>query len=161
MTKKLKTIDLKGNAYAQVKERIQAFRADTVRGSISTDTDLRDGVVIIKATVISDLSDESSKRATGQSFGKVGGQKEFEKLETIAVGRALAFMGYGTDGAVASADEMEDFEAYKLEKKNEAIETLRECKSQDDLKTVFLNLGSLMADKDIIKTKDELKAILK
>jgi len=35
--------------------------------------------------------------------------KDFEKQETIAVGRALAFAGFLSDGEVASYEEMEDF----------------------------------------------------
>ena len=38
---------------------------------------------------------------------KVGGrQKQFEKQETIAVGRALAFAGYLASGDIATAEEM-------------------------------------------------------
>lgn len=155
--KKLKTISLQGKEYAQVKDRILEFRKDTVRGSITTEVEFKDGLVVMKATVITDLADEHSRRATGQAFGKVGGQKEFEKLETIAVGRALAFLGYAADGAVASSEEMEDFQDYVEEKKQNALKEMSTCKTQDELKTVFLSLGTLMADKDIIAKKDEMK----
>lgn len=158
---KLKTISLQGKEYAQVKDRIKAFREDTTNGSITTEVDYKDGIAIMKATVISDLSNESSKRATGQAFGKVDGQKAFEKLETIAVGRALAFMGYMTDGAVASSEEMEQFEEYKETKKEEALDTLSGAQTKEELKQIFVSLGSLMADKDIIAKKDELKLKLK
>lgn len=158
---KIKTISLQGKEYAQVKDRIKAFREKTTNGSITTDVEYKDGVAIMKATVISDLSSENSKRATGQAFGKVDGQKAFEKLETIAVGRALAFMGYMTDGAVASSEEMEQFEEYKLGKKQEAMDALSSAQSQVELKEIFISLGSLMADKDIISKKDELKTKLK
>lgn len=155
--KKLKTISLQGKEYAQVKDRILEFRKDTVRGSITTEVDFKDGLAIMKAIVVKDLSDEASPRATGQAFGKVGGQKEFEKLETIAVGRALAFLGYAADGAVASSEEMEDFQDYVEEKKQQAIDKMSVCKTQDELKAVFISLGSLMADKDVIAKKNEMK----
>ena len=158
---KIKTITLQGKEYAQVKDRIKAFREDTTNGSITTDVTYNDGVAIMKATVISDLASEFSKRATGQAFGKVDGQKGFEKLETIAVGRALAFMGYMTDGAVASSEEMEQFEEYKKGKKEEALNLLATATDQAELKEMFMSLGSLMADKDVIAKKDELKAKLK
>ena len=36
--------------------------------------------------------------------------KSFEKLESIAVGRALAFAGFSADGEIASFEEMEEYE---------------------------------------------------
>jgi hypothetical protein len=159
--KKTATINLQGKEYAQVKDRIKMFREENKNGSISTDTLVNpDGSVILKATVISDLSDENSKRSTGQAFGKLIKEKAFEKLETIAVGRALAFLGYMADGAIASSDEMEDFENYRSEKRHEAIDLLQACKSSEELKKTFLSLGNLMADKDVIKVKDEMKTKL-
>jgi len=158
---KLKTIKLSGKDYAQVKDRVKKFREETKNGSIETSMQqLPDGSVVTKATVITDLSDESSKRATGQAFGKVTGQKAFEKLETIAVGRAMAFLGYLADGEIASSDEMEEFLEYQEQKKEHAVTRLNECKTVDDLKDAFLTLGSLSGDAEIIKLKDELKAKL-
>lgn len=155
---KIKTIKLSGKDYAQVKDRVKKFREETTKGSIDTEQmQLADGTMVLKATVIVDVSDEGSKRATGQAFGKVGGQKAFEKLETIAVGRALAFLGYLADGEIASSEEMEGFEAHKIEKRMEAIDGLQVCKTVDELKAKYISLGNLMADKDVIKVKDEVK----
>lgn len=158
---KLKTIKLKDKDYAQVKERIKAFREDTTKGSIETESkQLEDGTMVLKATVVIDISDEGSKRASGQAFGKVSGIKAFEKLETIAVGRALAFLGYLADGEVASSDEMEEFLQHKEEKKEEAITELKKCKTTDELKGMFISLGTLMSNKEIIKAKDDMKSKL-
>ena len=158
----IKTIDLQGKKYAQVKDRLAQFRADAPNGSISTDTTYNpDGTAILKATIIFDLALDGSKRATGQSFGKLNGQKAFEKLETIAVGRALALLGYLADGEIASSDEMEEFLSYKDNQKQEAITKLKDCKKVDELKSVFLSLGNLMSDPEIIKIKDEIKGGLK
>lgn len=155
---KINTIDLQGKKYAQVKDRIKAFREDTKNGSIDTESkQLDDGTMVLKATIIFDISDEGSKRATGQAFGKVGGQKAFEKLETIAVGRALALLGYLADGEVASSDEMEDFIIYKEEKKEEGIKQLQACKTLEELRSCFIDLGTLMSDKEVLKTKDDMK----
>jgi len=52
---------------------------------------------------------------------------------------------------------MEDFFAYKEEKKMEVIVDIQKIKTLDELKTYFLSLGSLMADKAVIKAKDEMK----
>ena len=158
MVKKTKTISLQGKEYAQVRDRIKEFRTDCPNGSTETKPEMLDGgQMVFQATVIKDLSDESSARATGSSYGKSTGTKSFEKLETIAVGRALAFLGYGADGAIASSEEMEDFFAYKEEQKMEAITAMQKVKTLDELKTYFLSLGSLMADKAVIKAKDEMK----
>ena len=162
MVKKTKTMKVQGGAeYAQVHDRIKEFRTDCPNGSIKTKPEmLDDGQLFFKATVIKDLSDESSARADGSSYGKSTGTKSFEKLETSAVGRALAFLGYGADGAIASSEEMEDFFAYKEEKKMEVIVDIQKIKTLDELKTYFLSLGSLMADKAVIKAKDEMKVKL-
>ncbi len=161
MVKKTKTISLQGKEYAQVRDRIKEFRTDCPNGSTETKPEMLDGgQMVFQATVIKDLSDESSARATGSSYGKSTGTKSFEKLETIAVGRALAFLGYGADGAIASSEEMEDFFAYKEEQKMEAITVMQKVKTLDELKTYFLSLGSLMANKAIIKAKDEMKVKL-
>ena len=158
----IKTIDLQGKKYAQVKDRLAQFRADAPNGSIETDTTYNnDGTAILKATIIFDNSDAGSKKATGQSFGKLNGQKAFEKLETIAVGRALAMLGYLSDGEIASSDEMEEFIAYKENQKQEAIAMLKDCKTIDELKEVFMSLGNLMSDPEVIKIKNEIKGGLK
>lgn len=159
--KKVPTIDLKGKEYAQVKDRVKKFRENTTNGSIETEMQqLPDGSVVIKATVVVDKSDEGSRSATGQSFGKIGTDKAFEKLETIAVGRALAFLGYLADGEIASSDEMEEFVKYQQGKKDDAIDLLKSAKSTDELKETFTKLGNLMADTEIIKVKDEMKSKL-
>lgn len=147
--------------YAKVNDRLLEFRADCPNGSISTEPQmLENGQMFFKAVVIKDLSNENLSRATGTSYGDVKNDKGFEKLETLAVGRALAFLGYGADGAIASSEEMEEFYQYKNEKREEFIEKLRKAKDVEDLKTIWLSGGGLIADKEIIKVKDELKTNL-
>lgn len=160
MNRKVKTIDLKGKEYAQVKDRIKAFREDTTHGSIETGIEMAGENAIVKATIISDLRQPDSKRATGTAFGKLSGDKAFEKLETIAVGRALAFMGYLADGAIASSEEMQDFEEYKNTQIDEAVVRLEECSDLDELKQIFTSMGGLMAEPRIIEAKDRMKESL-
>lgn len=92
--------------YAKVADRLQEFHADSPV-SIVTLCDFKEGWVIFEA-----VATNKKGSFTGHSFGKVSGrdEKAFEKLETIAVGRALAFAGYLADGAIATAEEMEEFE---------------------------------------------------
>lgn len=157
-----KTIDLKGKQYAQVKDRIVEFRKDNSRGLIETSfTTQPDGSLVFKARILKDKSDEHSAEATGHAMGKKSGEKEFEKLESIAVGRALALLGYATDGEIASSEEMEEFEDYKNHKYEEAktyaMEALDASTDLEDLKTVWKSLGAYQGDKDVIALKDKLK----
>lgn len=105
----MKTIQLQGKKYAQVSERIKQIHTDNKNVSITTDVQWvwDKGGVQFKATV--KISDDWEKVYTGHSFGMYKSNKDFEKLETIAVGRALAFAGFLADGEVASYEEMEDF----------------------------------------------------
>lgn len=100
----MKTIDLKGKQYAPVSARVEQFHTDHKDGEIKTKCDFKDGYVIFKAWVL-----YGNRKFTGHAFGKVGNEKAFEKLETVAVGRALAFAGYLAGGEIASYDEMENF----------------------------------------------------
>lgn len=162
MNKKTATIDLKGKAYATVPARIKEFREANPNGLIETAPTIQpDGQIIFKARILKDKAEPTSGEATGHSIGKNQGDKAFEKLETIAIGRALAILGYMASGEIASSEEMEKFNEFKIEKKTEALENLAACKTQAELKEVFMGLGSLMADKDIISKKDELKKLLK
>lgn len=159
---KLKTIDLKGKAYATVPTRIKEFREDCPYGEIKTEPTITDNTILFKATIIKDKRDEFSATATGHAIGKMQGDKAFEKIETIAVGRALALLGYMASGEVASSEEMEEFEVYKSNLKDELIEKLTTCKTQEELRSIWTSLsGTLKSDKDIIKLKDELKSKLK
>jgi hypothetical protein len=157
MNKKIKTMSLQGNEYARVAERIKVFREDCPNGLIETFPTIQDKNVMFKARVLKDKSKSDSGEATGHSIGENKGQKAFEKLETIAIGRALAILGYMASGEIASSEEMEEFIDYMENKKIEAIASLRECKTLEELKTCFMGLGSLMGDSNIIKVKDELK----
>lgn len=158
----MKTIDLQGKKYAQVKDRMREFREDNARGLIETTPTINeDGSILFKARILKDKGDLTSAEATGHAYGANKGLKAFEKLETIAVGRALALLGYGSDGEIASSEEMEEFEEYRKNKIVDAIGQLQNCTTKDELKEVFMALGSLMAEPEIIKAKDELKSTLK
>lgn len=100
----IKTIDLKGKKYAPVSERVAQFHKDHVKGTINTEYNFNEGYCIFKATVSFD-----DRTFNGHAFGKVGVEKAFEKLESVAVGRALAMAGYLAGGEIASYDEIEKF----------------------------------------------------
>jgi len=160
--KKTATIDLKGKAYAQVKDRIKEFRADCPNGLIETTPTISDTSIIFKAHIIKDKSNEASAEATGHAFVKVTEktiEKQFEKLETIAVGRALALLGYSADGEIASSEEMEEFLADKESKRQDAIDEATErignCETVEELKEVWSSLSGEM--KVAVKPVQEAK----
>ena len=154
---KTKTIKVSGGAeYAKVSERLKLYNEANMTSKIDTVATPVGEKMIIKATI----TDRNNKTASGSSFGKVGGAKEYEKLETIAVGRALAYLGYLADGEIASSEEMEEFESYKLEKKQNAIELLNSSKDLNELQENFKSIGQLGADQDVFKVKEELKTKL-
>ena len=157
MDKKLKTINLQGKEYAQVSERLRLFREDCPNGLIEPTPTITGNQVMFKVRILKDKSSPESAEAVAHSIGEMKGVKAFEKLESIAVGRALAMLGYLASGEVASSDEMEDFLEYKVNKLEEAELALKECVTLDELKRVFLGLGNLMTESKLVKLKDELK----
>jgi hypothetical protein len=147
--------------YAKAADRIKQFREDCPRGSIETSFLLESGNIIFTAKVTKDLTGEGkSATATGHAMGKNTGEKSFEKLETISVARALALLGYLAGGEVASSEEMEEYYQYKEEKIETAIASMNDCESLEELKTTFMGLGSLMAEKAVLEAKDKRKAEL-
>lgn len=161
---KTKTINLKGRDYAQVKDRLKEFREANPRGLIETTPTIQpDGQVLFKARILKDKSDTSSAEATGHAIGQNKGEKAFEKLETIAVGRALALLGYASDGEIASSEEMEEFAEYQKNKVQEMTlawgDKLDGVKSMTELKKVWSDMPA-EAKTALEKKKDEMKAIL-
>lgn len=103
--RKTETISIgKGIQYAKVAARLAEFHKDNEKCDIETTCEFKDGFALFSAKV------RTNKGVfTGHSLGKASAQqKQFEKQETIAVGRALAFGGYLADGEIACAEEMAD-----------------------------------------------------
>lgn len=126
---------------------------------------IENGQIIFKARILKDKADASSGEATGHALGENKGMKAFEKLETIAVGRSLALLGYASNGEIASSEEMEEFEAYKAQKLEEMLmdaqEKLESCTTVEESKKVWSDLPvEAKVNEGIIKLKDEMKAKL-
>ena len=119
--------------YALVPGRLKKFREANPRAGVDTvPTMHEDGSVTFKATIIQDRANEYSATATGNahySEVEMKKPKAFEKLETISVGRALANIGYLNDGQIATTEEMEEFETYRLEKYEAEIKEATEVAS--------------------------------
>lgn len=110
----LKTVDIKGNDYVEVNKRVMAFRELEPNGTITTEiVDIKEdknggGIVTMKATV---CDGEGRLLATGtaqekESSSYINKTSYIENCETSAVGRALGFIGIGTDTSIASAEEV-------------------------------------------------------
>ena len=107
----IKTVDVKGKQYAEVNQRIKAFRMCYPNGSISTEIlFLNEGVVTMRATV---CNEEGAILGTGIAQEKedssfINKTSFIENCETSAVGRALGMCGFGIDTSVASAEEVQN-----------------------------------------------------
>lgn len=133
-------------AYATVPARLKEFRERHPRASISTEPKfLDDGSCIFTATIISDLQDEYSARATGTarySATEISKQKAFEKLETIATGRSLSLLGFLNNGDVASSEEMLEFEGHQQDKLETAIEQVKKAQKRDEFQAILDGLSA-------------------
>ena len=107
--KTIQTTDIKGKEYAEVNQRVKAFRMLYPNGAITTDiVSLKDGIVVIKATA---QDEEGKTLATGYAYEKenstfINKTSFIENCETSAVGRALGMCGIGIDVSIASYEEV-------------------------------------------------------
>lgn len=109
VNKEIGTIDVKGKQYAEVPQRIKAFRKLFPNGSIETEIiSLDDKRVVMKCTV----KDENGKvlavahayENEGSSF--INKTSFIENCCTSCTGRALGYLGIGIDTSVASFEEV-------------------------------------------------------
>ena len=160
----LDTMKVSGKDYAKVPTRLKEFRERNPRASVETEPTITGEMVVFKTTIIADKADKNSATSTGHSYGKLTGDKAFERLETVSVGRALSLLGYLNNGEVASTEEMQEFEEFKATIKqsaiDEAIVKLNAASTIDDLRRVFTSLGTLIAEKQVVNAKDAKKAEL-
>jgi len=102
---KLKTMNLRGKEYCQVVERLKYFRENYEDGRIETSYSLTDKGVIFTAKVfVRDVL-----MATGHGYKPMNTEFNLEKVETRAIGRALAIFGIGADASISSYDEVADY----------------------------------------------------
>ena len=126
----IKTTDIKGKGYAEVNQRIKAFRMVYPQGTIETKMiSNQNGVCIFEAKVYSapykctnstidgvitvDTQHQGVLLATGTAYEKenstfINKTSYIENCETSAVGRALGMAGFGIDTSAASAEEVQN-----------------------------------------------------
>lgn len=106
----IKTTPIKGKEYAEVNQRIKAFRMVYPEGSITTELlSNENGICVFKAVVTNGVS----VLGTGTAYEKetssyINKTSYIENCETSAVGRALGMAGFGIDVSIASAEEVEN-----------------------------------------------------
>lgn len=105
--KLINTVELKGKKYAEVKERVIAFRRVHPTGSILTKNQFTDNYVLFDAEI---LDQDGKVLATGHSREYLKSEFALEKAETSAIGRALGFCGFGITTAIASAEDIENMD---------------------------------------------------
>ena len=163
----VKTTRISGGAeYAKVADRVKEFREKCPNGKIANSFEkLENGDFIFRAEIVADMRDEFSPRADATSLvpaEKMTKDKGFEKGQTIAVGRALAFLGYLASGEIASSEEMKEFEDFQAEKAEErvdlAIQTLENSKNLQDLQNAWLSIPrETKLDDRVGRLKENLK----
>lgn len=110
----IKTRDIKGKEYAEVPERIQAFRKLHPNGDIDTSMIyFQNGIVIFRTTVTWEDENGKEHHVTGTAEEEEGSSyinktSFVENCETSSVGRALGMMGIGSTSSIASAEEVEN-----------------------------------------------------
>lgn len=108
----IRTTDIKGKDYAEVNQRIKAFRMVYPTGYIHTHFySLENSVCIVLAEVGYYNGETKCELGTGMAYEKenssfINKTSYIENCETSAVGRALGMAGFGIDVSVASAEEV-------------------------------------------------------
>ena len=109
----IKTTDIKGKEYAEVNQRIKAFRMVFPDGFIITDMQSNENGVCIFTARVGYYTDgiNGVVIGTGTAYERedssyINKTSYIENCETSAVGRALGMAGFGIDTSVASYEEV-------------------------------------------------------
>lgn len=101
--------DFDADSYVRVNERLKEFWAKYPDGRVETGATISDGVLILNAKLYR-KNEDANPAGTGHAFlTDPNGDKVGEYTETVAVGRALAMMGFRVEKSIASSEEMDRF----------------------------------------------------
>ena len=131
----IKTTPIKNKEYAEVPQRVEAFRKLHPEGAIETDCVVNGDLCIARTTI---KDSDGRILATGTAYEEKGSNyinktSFIENAETSAVGRALGFAGIGSAASIASADEvLHAIELQETEKKKKQKITDIQAKSLHD-----------------------------
>ena len=132
----IKTTDIKGKDYAEVNQRIKAYRMVYPNGTIRTKlAKLENGICVFMAEV---TNNDGEVIATGTAYEKenstfINKTSYIENCETSAVGRALGMAGFGIDTSVASAEEVANVIENQKEDKKVILATENQIKMIKDM----------------------------
>lgn len=120
----IKTTNVSGKDYAEVNQRVKAFRCVYPEGFILTELVSNDNGICVFRAQVGYYNEAGSPViiATGTAYEKenstfINKTSYIENCETSAVGRALGMAGYGIDKSIASAEEVQN--AITNQKKDE------------------------------------------
>lgn len=156
INKEIDFIDIKGKKYADVANRVKAFRKLHPDGSIQTRMiSNENGICIMEA----ECHDAAGKLlSTGHAYEKedssfINKTSYIENCETSAVGRALGFIGIGVDNDIASAQEIMNAEQQQADEKpiTKVMATALEkkCEEEGVPMKLILDLGKVTQLKDM------------
>lgn len=153
-----KTGEITSKEYAEVNQRIKAFRMVYPTGAIITEMiSNQNGICIFRAEV----SDDGSLLGVGHAYEKesssyINETSFIENCETSAVGRALGMAGFGINASVASAEEIK--KSMMNENSDESQMDVKKAtpKQIEYLKTKYIgeNLEKLLKANDLEKLED-------
>lgn len=120
--------DFDSESYVRVNTRLEEFWAKYPEGRLITDAvEMQDGKMKIVASLFRDAKDEKPA-STGHAFLLAfDGDKVGEYTETVAVGRALALMGFQVEKSIATAEEMQRFKENKNKKAAPKVTPVKEA----------------------------------
>ena len=106
------TTNIRGKEYADVAQRVIAFRKVYPQGTIRTEMVTNEGdtgrrLCVFRAVVgVGDTILGTGTAYEMENTGNINRTSYIENCETSAVGRALGFAGFGIAGGIASAEEV-------------------------------------------------------
>ena len=161
--------------YAKVTDRLEAFRVNHPNSKILTSYKNENNKTVFKAflwrdktelvqSLVNGVSKEliyltADAEATAQKT--ITNDKDFEKLETMAIGRALSNLGYSSTGTIAESM-VSELDKYKDELYQDSVDStidgLQNCKTLDELKSNYQALNPVLRiDKTIKVITEEIK----
>lgn len=155
----IQTTAIKGKDYAEVNQRIKAFRMVYPTGFINTELmSNENGVCIFRAEVgYFDEVENGKILGVGTAYEKEGSSfinktSYIENCETSAVGRALGMAGFGIDTSVASYEEVQTaIENQKKKPKIEKSEKVMCPKCGTQILNTPVRSGKVLSPKEVME----------